>query len=76
MADGETIDNLAVAQVGEGENAKYYTSLADAFDQTSPVEVKLIGDCTVDNAITIGENKDIMLDLNDYTVDCAAKHQY
>lgn len=73
MAENETaITNLAVAQVGEGKDAQYYTSLSEAVAE-SPAEIKLIGDCAIDEAITISENKAITLDLNGHTITCSTK---
>ncbi len=66
MAEGEApITNVVVAKVGDD----YYTSLSEALAKAGTVTV--LSDCTLagDAAVTIGENKDITLDLNGHTVD-------
>ena len=60
--------NVAAVQVGEE-----YLTLADAFAQENVTSIKLISDCAIDEAITVGEGKDITLDLNGHSITCSTK---
>ncbi len=60
--------NIAAVKVGE-----QYLTLAEAFKQEGITNIQLISDCTLGELITLGEGKDITLDLNGHTITCSTQ---
>ena len=58
----------AVAQIGEGDNAQYFATLADAIAAAKAGEtIKLVANVKVDGTVLL--NKGITLDLNGYVLE-------